>query len=363
MKILLREQVMELNRKIAEAGDLRNEWDSDDVESGKQIVKRLRAELKGIPHKTKPAVVGSDQKKLEDEIKTHTNDRAVIMASLKSMRSTRKDKKDKLDGFALQRKSDDKSLLSGIDAILQRYGIKRQAYHGGDLVGGHIGILMERAEDIIDDVESYLIDSKKNLVNDTTNQVPASDEDIRTTCESIKHLLVLWDMIFSLVHTEYPSVEDCDMTQEFIDTAISIGDRLGMSRTIKIHGCMSHIVSQMRRIPCGLSDFDENFMEQYHQKGAANDVRLKHVKNVEMKGNIVSARLRRSEHPGTKAAIQRMVDDHSKGKRKKTLESEKANQSRKKEKRNTYELPERPVNESDAAAGTSGDFDGEEGAA
>jgi hypothetical protein len=153
------------------------------------------------------------------------------------------------------------------------------------------------------------------------NQVPASDEDIRTTCESIKHLLVLWDMIFSLVHTEYPSVEDCDKTQEFIDTAISIGDRLGMSRTIKIHGCMSHIVSQMRRIPCGLSDFDENFMEQYHQKGAANDVRLKHVKNVEKKGNIVSARLRRSDHPGTKAAIQRMVDDHSKGKRKKTLES------------------------------------------
>ena len=60
------------------------------------------------------------------------------------------------------------------------------------------------------------------------------------------------------------------------------------------------VIPLMRRIPCGLSDFDENFMEQYHQKGAANDVRLKHVKNVEMKGNIVSARLRRSEHPGNK---------------------------------------------------------------
>ena len=96
-----------------------------------------------------------------------------------------------------------------------------------------------------------------------------------------------------------------------------------MSRTIKIHGCMSHIVSQMRRIPCGLSDFDENFMEQYHQKGAGYDVRLKHVKNVEKKGNIVAARLRRSEHPETRAAIQRMVEQHSKG----TSTSEKLGQN------------------------------------
>ena len=126
-----------------------------------------------------------------------------------------------------------------------------------------------------------------------------------------------------------------------------------MSRTIKIHGCMSHIVSQMRRIPCGLSDFDENFMEQYHQKGAGYDVRLKHVKNVEKKGNIVAARLRRSEHPETRAAIQRMVEQHSKGKRKKTKESEEAKQLRKKEKWDTYELPERLVVASDAANGTS----------
>ena len=58
---------------------------------------------------------------------------------------------------------------------------------------------------------------------------------------------------------------------------------------------------------------------------------------------IVAARLRRSEHPETRAAIQRMVEQHSKGKRKKTKESEEAKQLRKKEKRDTYELPERFV--------------------
>ena len=61
------------------------------------------------------------------------------------------------------------------------------------------------------------------------------------------------------------------------------------------------------------------------------------------------ARLRRSEHPETRAAIQRMVEQHSKGQRKKTKESEEAKQSRKKEQRDMYELPKRLVNESVAS--------------
>ena len=76
---------------------------------------------------------------------THLNKRAAIMTSLKKMRITRKAKTEKLYGFKSLRKIDKDSLHTGIDEILQRYGIKRQAYHGGDLVGGHIGILMESA--------------------------------------------------------------------------------------------------------------------------------------------------------------------------------------------------------------------------
>ena len=150
---------------------------------------------------------------------------------------------------------------------------------------------------------------------------------------------MLWDFILSLVHTEYPSVEDCDKTQQFINAAISIGNEMGMSRTIKIHGCMSHIVTHMRRIPCGLSDFDENFMEQYHQTGYGFDVRLKHVKNVDKKGNIVAARLRRSEHPATMDAVQRVVDQHTKGKRKKTIARDETKQLKNKERQETFLLP------------------------
>jgi len=35
-----------------------------------------------------------------------------------------------------------------IEEILKKYGIQRQAYHGGDMVGNHIRLLMEHTEKI-----------------------------------------------------------------------------------------------------------------------------------------------------------------------------------------------------------------------
>ena len=84
-------------------------------------------------------------------------------------------------------------------------------------------------------------------------------------------------------------------------------------------GCMSHILLQIRQIPCGLSDFDKNFMEQYHQTGYGFDVLLKHVKNVDKKGNIVAAMLHLGEHPATKNDVQWVVDQHTEVKQKKTI--------------------------------------------
>ena len=135
-------------------------------------MRKLKSQSKDIPNKTKLEDVGSKQEKLEMEIKAHLNKRAAIMASLKETRIMRKTKTEKLDGFKSSRKTNKDSLHTGIDEILQRNGIKRQAYHGGDLVGGHSGILMERAEEIMCDVEVHLIESKKNLVN--------KDQQIRT---------------------------------------------------------------------------------------------------------------------------------------------------------------------------------------
>jgi hypothetical protein len=115
--------------------------------------------------------------------------------------------------------------------------------------------------------------------NVTNTSCPSltTEDGIRHTCKDVLKYLLLWDNFLSLVHTEYPTSVDCDKAQDCIDEIVELADSMGMSRSIKMHVCKDHLVSQMRRFECGLSDFDENFMEQYHQTGAKLDNKYKSV--------------------------------------------------------------------------------------
>ena len=104
---------------------------------------------------------------------------------------------------------------------------------------------------------------------------------------------------------EYPTSVDCDKAQEYIDEIVKLADSMGISRSIKMHVCKDHLVSQMRRFECGLSDFDENFMEKYHQDGAKLDKMYKSVSN-EKQADARAARLRRTENALTQAPGQRV---------------------------------------------------------
>ena len=118
----------------------------------------------------------------------------------------------------------------------------------------------------------------------------------------------MWDKFLSLVHTEYPTSVDCDKAQDYIDEIVKLADSMGMSRSIKIHVCCkNHLVLQMRRFECGLSDFDENFMEQYHQAGAKLD--NKHISvSADRQADTRSSRLRRSENTQSQAAIGKVSE-------------------------------------------------------
>ena len=49
--------------------------------------------------------------------------------------------------------------------------------------------------------------------------------------------------------------------------------------------------------------------------------------------------MHRSEHPATMDAVQRVVDQHTKGKQKKTITSDETKQLKNKERRETFLLP------------------------
>ncbi len=144
---------------------------------------------------------------------------------------------------------------------------------------------------------------------------------------------MLWDKFLSLVHTEYPTDVDCDNAQDCIDKIVQLADSMGMSRSIKMHVCKDHLVSFMRRFRCGLLDFSEQFMEQYHQTGARLDNKYRNMSD-EKEAIARASRQRRTENTLTQGAIT-AVDTRFKRKRSGNGEAnEKLKQLEKNEKRN-----------------------------
>jgi hypothetical protein len=72
---------------------------------------------------------------------------------------------------------------------------------------------------------------------------------------------------FPFVKTEYPMSANCDEMQTRIGEIVKLADIMGMKRSLKMHTFMVHLVLQMQRFKCGLSNFDESPAELYQQTG------------------------------------------------------------------------------------------------
>jgi hypothetical protein len=302
---------------------------------------------------------------LELQIATKNAWKNQLKASLKTMQDAKTAKVKQLTGFASARKTEEDSLVTGIDNIYQEFNIFRAQYHGGDMAGGHLSLLMDNAVEIMKKVEDCLLqaffdsqnhntslentnaatianadattppnanataesntnataESNTNAIQLNANPTPVlnsnvtnltcpsttTEDEIRLACKNVTTYLLLWDNFLSLVHMEYPTSVDCDKAQEYIDEIVKLADSMGISRSIKMHVCKDHLVSQMRRFECGLSDCDENFMEKYHQSGAKLDKMYKSVSN-ETQADARAARLRLTENVRTQAAGQRVSE-------------------------------------------------------
>jgi hypothetical protein len=193
------------------------------------------------------------------------------------------------------------------------------------------------ADAVIVDSPTTPIANITNLMNAfatiPTNLNSTSKVDIQCTCKLILKYLLLWDKFLSIVHKEYPTSVDCDDAQNCIDDIVELSDSMGMSRSIKLHACKDHIVQNMRRFLCGLSDFDENFMEQYHQTGSRMDIKYKSVSSELKKGEVRASRLRRCEIPETQAAMEKVALKFKRKQPANYEENKKLKQLRKSEKR------------------------------
>lgn len=174
----------------------------------------------------------------------------------------RKEPRKQLDLFKKNWKADGESVYSGIDRILQKYGIYRSAYHGGKINGVGIRILMQYAPDIMTDMKDFLIAQESSY----------GDEEIARLCEDCVEYLVLWDAAFAAVHVDYPDQDACDKAQPYIDLAMSKHRELKFRVTTKTHGMEKHIVCQMLRVKI-IGKLIEHWVEHYHQIGGRYDMK------------------------------------------------------------------------------------------
>ena len=83
---------------------------------------------------------------------------------------------------------EDRTLKLKLHAILNKYKITPQQYHGGDLIGNHIKKFTEHAEMICADVYDFL---QEIPVNSRRNNI--SDEDLKSRMDKFQDLLILAD--------------------------------------------------------------------------------------------------------------------------------------------------------------------------
>ena len=157
-QLQLHHEVIELEKGIFEAMEMKKYWNSDNDDSGKMIVKQSKILLKELEKLTNRSKEQEGERlSLDDQLDIETKKLKELTSLLKKMRQTKKGKSDQLVGFASARKAEEDSLLTGVDEIFQEHGIILAEYHGGDLSGGHLSKLMTQSTKIMEKVQTYLL--------------------------------------------------------------------------------------------------------------------------------------------------------------------------------------------------------------
>ena len=196
------------------------------------------------------------------------------------------------------------SVYAKIDKILQKFGVYRSAYHGGEVNGVGVMAIMTNADAFMEDVKEY-------LCTELNEESCFNEEDVVSLCNDCAEYMKLWDAAFSAVHEHDPNEEHCIYTQQAIDAAMSKHRELEFPVTHKTHCMEKHVVGQMRRVKGGIARMIEHWVEHYHQIGYRYDMKWRNQKS-----GFASRREFAASHPETLKRKQRLKEELKTRKRK-----------------------------------------------
>ena len=160
-----------------------------------------------------------------------------------------------------------------LERVLVDHGIVRAAYHGGDMNGTYVLILLQKCDEIFEDF-------KQTIVKVPEDERCDNDEVADMTRRYVE-LCTLLDGLFSIARTPTGEAteEILQLAQRYV-TAVMVkwrDLRLSM-RLPKVHGLEDHLVQQMRRFK-GIGCFIEDFIEQAHQFGMKDEARTRNMRD------------------------------------------------------------------------------------
>jgi len=194
----------------------------------------------------------------------------------------------------------EKTLANSIESeVLSQHKVHLSCFHGGDLVGEPIRILMREGKKIFEDIELHIVETadklqEKLLANedlemlDSENnsdsesddlEMPDLDrakkvglekidkEELKTVCSAHGQMFQLLDGIFSLLNTKRGGVtaEIVQKLKERLELARRKWDDMGLSMTPKWHMLLAHAIEFLIRTGGGLIEMGEDRIERAHQ--------------------------------------------------------------------------------------------------
>ena len=155
-----------------------------------------------------------------------------------------------------------------LERKLNEYGIRRPTYHGGDLTGVKIKVLLQSIDLIFEDFKSIIME-----VEDRS----ADDDEVNKITGMYTALGFLLDGVFSLGRTRCGELTDemIELTRRMVMSVLDMWRYLRLSmKGPKIHGLEDHLLEQMI-VYGGIGDFCEDFVEQAHQYGVKEELRTR----------------------------------------------------------------------------------------
>ncbi len=223
-------------------------------------------------------IVAAKQKQLDDAKGNSKTLREHKSARNKIMKALRK-----------ERGKPELSLIQTMDDTLERYGVARSSYHGGDFNGVCARLLLSNCGPIMADIVVEIISGRKETQSLT-------DEMVRAKIGQYTRLLGCLDATVAGIRLIDPTQTELTHIKQAIAGTMKLWRELAISVTTKAHILESHVYNQIGAFR-GLGDKAEDFIERGHQEGVADGHRLKHMKNYAKKQSSARKTSQLTNHP------------------------------------------------------------------